>query len=94
MAFGFGQGNSMLKSVESNRKQLKKRNSLKENHDRFKDVLDNDKPIFKKVSEEDLEQFKTKFKEKQKIENRKNLILVFSVFLVVFMIFYLVLFVF
>ncbi len=83
-----------MKSVESNRKQLKKRNSLKENHDRFKDVSDNNKPMFKKVSEKEIEHFKIKFKEKQKIEKRKNLILVFIVFLLVFIAFYLVLFVF
>jgi len=93
MPFGFGQGSSMLRSVEGNRKQLKTRKSLKENHDRFKDVSDTDKPIFKKVSEKELEQFKTKFKEKKKKENRNNLILIITVFLVIFAVFYLMLFV-
>jgi len=94
MAFGFGPGTSMLKSVASNRKQLRKRNSLKENLEKYNDISDQDKSNFKKVSDEELEKFKIEFREKQKRENRTNRILILGVFLVVFIVFYFVLFVF
>ncbi|MCK8522911.1 hypothetical protein M0D21_15140 [Aquimarina sp. D1M17] len=92
MAFGFGPGREMMKSVQSNRKQLGKSRSLKENHERFKDVLDTDKPEFKKVSEEELDKFKEEFRRKKQKEDQQNKLILGITFLIVFVIFYIVLF--
>jgi len=91
MAFGFGPGSDMVKSVQSNRKQLGRGKSLKENHDRFKDV-EKGKLHFKKVSAEELESFKENFRKKKQKEDQQNLLILIAVFLMVFIAFYLILF--
>ncbi len=91
MAFGFGPGSEMVKSVQSNRKQLGKTRSLKENHNLYK-VKDQEKPNFKKVSQEELEKFKEDFRKKKQKEDRQNLFILIFVFIIVFVAFYIVLF--
>ncbi|MDY8137355.1 hypothetical protein [Aquimarina sp. 2201CG5-10] len=92
MAFGFGPGSDMVKSVNSNRKQLAKNRSLKESHDRYKDVTDIEKPEFKKVPEKEVREFNQKFREKQKVEHRQNMFILGCVFVMVITGFYLILF--
>ncbi|WP_103069243.1 hypothetical protein [Aquimarina sediminis] len=92
MAFGFGPGAEMMKSVRSNRSQLGKKKSLKDTHEQYKGVEDKDKSEFKKVSESEINAFKEKFKEKQKKEKRQDMILIGFVAIVVLSFFYYVLF--
>jgi len=88
MAFGFGPGSEMMKSVKSNRKQLSKTRSLKEVHDRYKDVINEDAPNFKKVSEKELEAFKAEFLEKKKKEDLNNKIITGCVVITILVAFY------
>ena len=92
MAFGFGPGSDMMKSVKSNRKQLRSKQSLKDVQERFKDVGDKEKTLFKKVPESEVIAFKKKFAEKQKKEKQQHLILMAGIAIMVLVLFYFVLF--
>ncbi len=73
----WGPGKEMMKAYEKNRQQLNKRNSLKENLD-FSSKSST--PInMKKVSAQELESIKQKFLEKRKKENRKSILIVFTI---------------
>ena len=91
MAFGFGPGSDMMKSYQSNRKQLGKKKSLKETHDTYKGMhqegINSDD-----FTEEEILKFKTAFKAKAEKEERQNKILIATVFIIVLVIFYVVLF--
>jgi len=92
MAFGFGPGSDMMKSVESNRKQMRKKKSLKQNIDTYNNGKNNEKLEFKKVSAEELERFKTQLLLKKKKEVKQNILLMIGVIIVVFSTFYFILF--
>ena len=92
MAFGFGPGSDMVKSVQSNRKQLSKKRTYKETHDRYKDVADKETPNFKKVSAEELAAYKSEFLKKKKKEDMHNTIIVVSVAVIVLLGFYFLMF--
>lgn len=92
MAFGFGPGSEMIKSVKANRRQLSEKRSLKDTHDRYKDVTDKDAPNFKKVSEEEVAAYKAKFLKKKKKDDLHNTIILVSVAIIILVVFYIFMF--
>lgn len=92
MAFGFGPGSDMMKSVESNRKQMRKKKSLKENINKYNNGKDIEKIEFKNISKEELEKFKAQLLLKKKKELQKNVLLATAIIIVVYLSFYFILF--
>ncbi|RZS93376.1 hypothetical protein EV197_1954 [Aquimarina brevivitae] len=91
MAFGFGPGSDMIKSYQSNRKQLGKKKSLKETSKQYKG-MHQEGIRSDDFSEEDIFQFKNAFREKAAKERKQNRLLFITAFLFVFVVFYWVLF--
>ncbi|MFP2996236.1 hypothetical protein ABN763_09995 [Spongiivirga sp. MCCC 1A20706] len=91
MAFGFGPGSDMMKSVESNRKQIRKKKSLKQ----ITEAFGNEscaKPEFVKVSKEELERLKQEFLLNKRKEQQQVYVLLGFVILAVVVGFYFIMF--
>jgi coproporphyrinogen III oxidase-like Fe-S oxidoreductase len=75
MAIGFGAGSDMMGAYNSNRKQLKRSNNLKEAYDTFGVKSKNKKAAYKEISKEKLEELKLK----QKEQKRKDDLILYTV---------------
>lgn len=81
MGFGFGPGVAFMKAYKENLRKPKERKKLKDI--KYGDVKDTTKLSFKKMSEAELDDFKRKFKEKQRRDRIKGLIVLLMITFVV-----------